>query len=191
MCLRVCYHLKNLPVLFFPPEPRQQAVFVSLSASGLLELRPRTHLWTCVLVCLFKCASPSIYVHTRVSLYVMRCILPSPVAPFAALSAHPPWPHAAICFLRLFIQRLLSQPIIVFRDPWPPTLHSLCLLHAKRVKTKWPKLFVYFPSYCKWSHTYALRGCPPYSTLPVCMLGKLYNGQTQIRLHKWSLRRNC
>lgn len=79
--------ISTIALCFFSPMPQQQAVFVSLSASGFFELRTCTHLRTCVLS-VQMCISFYLYTHQSVS--VCHALhLPSPVAPFAVLPAHP------------------------------------------------------------------------------------------------------
>lgn len=166
LCVCVCAaSSQESPCAFFPSldnNNRSLFYFLSVTSSDFVCVRICAHMCVHVCVCLswtlckFNRASPSIYVHTKVSLYVMRCVC-HPQWLFVVLSARPPWPRAAIYFFRLLIQRLLSEPITISRAPWPPTVPSFCLLHAKhRVKTKWPRLFVYFPPllYSKWSHTF-------------------------------------
>lgn len=176
VCVHTCVCIiSSIPLLF--SEPWQQPASVLLSASDLSELCVRS-----------KRACLSIYVHTRVSLYVTHSFaIPSRLCS----PRRPPRPQRCHLLLspRLLIQRFavttnygLSCPVT--SDP----SFSSCLLHAKhRVKTKWPRLFVYFfPSYCsvQWSHTFP-QELPSiqhlcaleYVEMNLADMGYLYNGK--------------
>lgn len=145
--------------------------------SALLLNRISTHLRTCMLHCLFKCASPRVHVHTRVSLYVMRCI------------CRPLWLH--LC-CRLPLRSDLTLPfafLIIYStfavttsyslcDPRPLILRSHCLFGTKRIKSKWPRLFIFPPPVS--DHICTLHIGP-------CLYAHLWS---KIRQHKWILQRN-
>ncbi len=153
-CVCVCYHLKNHPVLFFSYLDNNRCLFYFMSVTSFNFVRVRV----CVRACLFNC----VYVHRLLFMYTPECLCMSCVA-FAI-------PCGSVCCVvrpsTLTSRCHLLFPIInstfavttnysLSCPMTPDPSFPLCLLHAKhRVKTKWPRLFVYFPSYCKWSHAF-------------------------------------
>lgn len=169
MCSYECVlSSQESPCAFFFHTSTTTGVCFTLCQRPLSTLYVYASVHMCI--CSTVCTCISFYLCTHQSVSVCHTLhLPSPVALCAVLSACPPWPHAAIYFFRLLIQRSLSQPITVSRAPWPLTPPSLsaCYMPNTELRPSDPDCLFIFPPTVS-DHIHSLRSCPPYSTLPVC-----------------------
>lgn len=124
---------------------------------------------------------PSIYVHSQVSLYVMRCICRPLWLSLPRHLTRPLWPRAAILlFPDYLFNDCCHKPLLSLCDPRPLTLSFSVPFTFQESSDQVTQIVCwYFPSYCRESHTYS-QGPLSIQCLPSMLLstlGYLYNGQ--------------
>lgn len=153
-------------------------------------------IYLCVSVCLSAPFEPYEYTSAdmHAALSVQMCIssctraqqsisvchalhLPSPVAPFVLPPAASLWPHAAICFFDYLFNVCCHNQL---QSLWPATSDpsSHCLFGTRRIKSKWPRLFIFPPPVS--DHICTLHTGP-------CLYAHPWS---KIRQRKWILQRN-